>query len=291
MHLMAGLPRSGSTLLTALLGQNKHFQVTGTSGLIDVLLMVRAAWDRLEEHRAMPAFLSEQAKRRVLSAIASEYHSGASDWPNHRVAIDKSRSWLAHLDLAELLLGRPVKVLVPVRDVRDILASLELLWRQNAVTREIPWEAKDHVLFQSAAGRCQAWTRGDGILGIAYNRLYDALRVRGWADRLLLIPFESFTRSPKAHMELVHGFLNEPPFAYDFDEVGPPPAENDLAYGVPGLHRVRNSVRPVESRWRDVLGDVAVPYGVLNRLLGYPEEEVREENVSHDGDLDRVTVG
>ena len=262
IHFLSGLPRSGSTLLTAILNQNPALLATGTSGLVDVLLNLRGLWDRLDEHRAMPAGPCETTKTRVLEAVMRSYHPDQG-----RVVIDKSRSWLGHLDLAERLLGGPVRVLVPVRDVRDILASLELLWRRNAATRLVPWEARDPALFRSAAGRVAAWAGNDGILGTAYNRLHDALRVRGWKDRLLLVPFEVLTEEPEAMLDLIHLFLGLPRFRYNFEPVGWPPCEDDRAHGVPGLHEIRQAVRPVPSRWKEVLGNVAAPYAAYNDLF------------------------
>src|SRR4051794_10572776 len=63
------------------------------------------------------------AKRRILRATLDAYYA-ADPRP---VVFDKSLSWLAHLELAEAVLGCRARMLVPVR---DILASFEKLWRQ-----------------------------------------------------------------------------------------------------------------------------------------------------------------
>ena len=46
IHLVAGLPRSGSTLLMNLLGQNPAIHVTPTSGLVDLVAGVARQWRR-----------------------------------------------------------------------------------------------------------------------------------------------------------------------------------------------------------------------------------------------------
>ena len=50
------------------------------------------------------------------------------------VIFDKSRSWLAHLEMAETIIGRRAKVLVLVREV---LASFERLWRATSATGQV----------------------------------------------------------------------------------------------------------------------------------------------------------
>lgn len=262
--LISGLPRSGSTLLTNILAQNPDFQVAGTSGLVDVLLMVRNQWDQLSEMKAMEPPASEAAKARVLRAILGKYHASVIPYT---ACFDKSRTWLAHLEMVEYLLGRKIQVLVPIRDIRDILASMEMLWRRNAATRQIPYEAKNYLAFQSAPGRCQAWMANDGLVGIAYNRVRDAL-TRGFADRLHFVEYESLTNQPEAKMRAIYSFLEIEPFKHQFEDVEPVCREDDLAYGFPGLHESRRRVEPNPSKWKEVLGAVAEPYGVLNNYQG-----------------------
>jgi sulfotransferase len=268
---VSGLPRSGSTLLLNILAQNPDFQVAGTSGLVDVLLMVRNQWDQLPEMKAMDPVESEAAKGRVLQAMLASYHLTGSvairGGQTPKTVFDKSRTWLAHLEMAEYLMGAKAKVLVPIRDIRDILASMELLWRKVSPTRQIPYEARSYLQFQSAPGRCQAWMAADGLVGIAYGRVRDAL-TRGFADRLHFVDYASLTEMPKWKMEAIYSFLEIEPFKHQFEDVEPVVKEDDFAYGFPGLHESRRKVEPNPSKWKEVLGVVAEPYGVLNNYQG-----------------------
>lgn len=265
IHFVSGLPRSGSTLLVNILGQNPRFQVAGTSALVDTLLLVRNNWDLMGENKAMPPEESEASKVRVLRAMLDSYH--AEEYPLGMIptVFDKSRTWLAHLEMAERLLGRKAKVLVPVRDVRDILASFEMIWRKASPTRQIQHEAAAYRHFSSAKGRCNAWMSTEGPVGIAYNRLRDAF-LRGLGDRLHLVPFDLLTKSPAKAMARIYEFLEEEPFAHDFDNVEQLTKEDDAAYGLQGLHTIRRKVGPCPSRWQEVLGEAAAAYGKLNHF-------------------------
>lgn len=44
IYFLAGLPRSGSTLLANILAQNPSIYVTPTSGIVDMLVQVRNSW-------------------------------------------------------------------------------------------------------------------------------------------------------------------------------------------------------------------------------------------------------
>ena len=144
------------------------------------------------------------------------------------VVFDKSRSWLAYLEMAEAILGRPAKVLVPVRDLRDVLASFELLWRTTAATGQADQEAAHFFEFQTVEGRCAVWTRGDQPVGLAFNRIKDAIR-RGYRDRMHFVRFEDLTREPGKTLDAIYAFLGEAPFPHDFDHIEQVTREDDRA--------------------------------------------------------------
>jgi sulfotransferase len=261
IHFISGLPRSGSTLLANLLAQNPRYHVTGTSGIVDVMLVVRNTWDQLAEFKAMRPEDSEAAKRRVLRGMLMSYHP-----VKHDTVFDKARSWLAHLEMVEAVLGREVRVLVPVRDIRDVLASFEKMWRAVHATRQTQHESKQYPAFQSAPGRCAVWASAENPVGIAYNRVCDAF-TRGLFDRLHLVRYEALTAEPAATMRSIYDFLDDDFFQHDFDNVEPVIQEDDFAYGFPGLHAIRRKVQPQPSQWEELLGEAAAPYGELNDRL------------------------
>lgn len=251
-HFVSGLPRSGSTLLCNILAQNPCFHATQTSGCMDVMFGVRNHWDTLIEHRAHPM---PEAKQRVLRAILHSYYADV-DKP---VVIDKCRGWVSLLEMAESVLGREAKVLVPVRDIRDVLASFERLWRQQAAAGQIPGESEHYFQFQTVEGRLTFWMRDDQPVGLAYNRVRDAL-ARGFADRLHFVPFERLTADPRSTLRDIYAFLDEPAFEHDFGRAEQLTAEDDSVFGFDGLHTIRARVEPVPPRWPQTLGDAAQRY-------------------------------
>lgn len=257
IHFISGLPRSGSTLLANILAQNPRFQATATSGILEILLAVRNTWDKVYEFRAAVDRAEDEAARaRVLRGILESYHA-ARERP---VVFDKSRGWLAHLEMAEAILDRPARVLVTVRDPRDVLASFERLWRSAASHHLSPAEAQSPHDFQTVEGRCEYWARHDQAVGLSYNRIKDALH-RGFADRMHFVRFDDLTRAPGATLRSIYEFLGEPPFdGHDFQHVEQVTAEDDRVYGFPDLHTIRARVEPVPPAWPHYLGDASLRY-------------------------------
>jgi len=251
-HFLGGLPRSGSTLLCNMLAQNPRLHATHTSACMDVMFGVRNNWDRLVEHKAHP---NGEAKRRVLRAILDAYYAEV----RQPVIIDKCRGWVSLLEMAEWALERPVKVLVPVRDLREVLASFEKLWRKNARGGQVRGEAENYFDFQTVEGRCAFWCRKDQPVGLAYNRIKDALQ-RGYRDRMCFVHFERLTSQPEETLRTIYRFLGEEPYQHDFDHVEQVTWEDDTVHGFEDLHRIRPKVEPVPPSWPEILGRAAEKY-------------------------------
>lgn len=255
LHLVSGLPRAGSTLLCNILAQNPRFHATATSGILEMLFQVRNGWDKVIEFRAMDDRQSMATKQRVLAAMLTAYFADV-DRP---VVFDKSRGWLAHLEMAEALLGYRPKVLVPVRDLRDVLASFERLWRQTAALAQTTDEAANYQGYQLLENRLDMWTGNNGPVGMAYNRIKDALD-RGWGAQMHFVRYDVLTAKPAETMAGVYRFLGEPAFLHDFEHVEQVTSEDDRVYGFVGLHTIRAQVRPQASAWPGILGKHAERY-------------------------------
>ena len=255
-HFIAGMPRSGSTLLANILAQNPRFHTTGTSGIMDIMFGVRNSWGNLIEFKAAP---NEAAEIRVLRGILESYYADT----DKAVIFDKCRGWLSLLEMAESILGRKAKVLVPVRDLRDILASFEKLWRENAKLKQIGQESQNYFKYQTVEGRTETWMKPDQPVGLAYNRIKDAL-VRGYRDRMYFVDFENLTSHPREELRDIYDFLEEEHFEHNFNHVEQVTWEDDSVHGFKDLHTIRHKVETLPPQWPKVLGPFAENYGQLN---------------------------
>lgn len=255
-YFISGLPRSGSTLLCNILAQNPRFHTSGTSGIMDIMLNVRNSWGNLEVFKASP---NEDGLKRVLKGILESYYSNI-DTP---VVFDKCRGWTSLIGMVEETIGKKAKILVPVRDVRDVLASFEKLWRENSKTSQITQESENYFKFQTVEGRTEVWLRPDQPVGLAYNRITDAIK-RGFGDRLFLIDFNDMTSKPKDTFKKIYKFLDEPYFEHDFEHVERVILEDGHVNGLKNLDKIRNKVVSMESVWQKILGPFAEQYGKLN---------------------------
>lgn len=246
LHFVGGLPRSGSTLLCNILNQNPMFHATPTSGIIEIMLAIRNQWDNVTFFKAAP---NPEGKEAVLKGILPNYFSTVEE----EVIFDKNRAWVSYIEMAEFALGRKIKMLCTVRDIVDIIASFEKLYRRYTHIWQFPQEKSNLCKWQTVEDRADLWMNAEQPIGIAYNRVRDAFS-RGLGDRLHIVEFDNLTRYPDQTMKTVYDFLGHEYFFHDFNNVKQTTSEDDLEHGIPGLHTIRSKVEPVESKALEILG-------------------------------------
>ena len=229
LHFGAGLPRSGSTMLISLLSQNPRMHGAPVSGLCGIINGIFMNWDKIEFHREVP---NEPAKRRVLKAMLDSYHAD-TDRP---IVFDKDRSWVMHIALLEEILGRKVKMIIPVRPVVEILASFESLRQKNPLN----YTMADEQLGANSTleTRSDYFMNATGPIGSVYNWTKDAV-TSGYLDRMLFVEYNKLVSDPKKQLDRIYAFLEEPVFEHDLSNIRQLVQSDDSVWRFPGLHDVR----------------------------------------------------
>ncbi|NOX40311.1 MAG: sulfotransferase [Alphaproteobacteria bacterium] len=198
-HFIAGLPRSGVSLLTALLNQNPRF-MAGDNDTAEVTLTKIV--ESLADSRSGLELLDQAQKiallRGVLDAV---YH----DRPLGSVVFDANRNWLAHTD--QLVALFPLaRFIICVRNPASIVNSIELSG---------PLNGDEQSLAKSA-------TKLMGIKG-EIGREIDQLRMAlsgQHTERMFVLDYDRLTDDPEEVMDALYDFLREPEFAHDFENLG-----------------------------------------------------------------------
>lgn len=252
LHFIAGLPRSGSTALLSLMAQNSRIYAAPISGLSGMFSGIHANWDVGDFHKELPR---PDAKRRVLRALLEQYHE--TDRP---VILDKERQWIQHIALLEEVLERPVKMIIPVRPLPEILASFEMLRRRQP----IEMTGADAALGPSStlATRAEYFMGSNGPVGMAMNAMGDAVHM-GYINRLLFVDYNRLMTAPKMQLRRIYDFLEEPNFEHDFGNIKQIAQGDWRVHKFPGLHDIRPEFKKESTPARDALGPEV--YGRYNQ--------------------------
>jgi sulfotransferase len=235
VHFISGLPRSGSTLLAALLRQNPRFHAHMSSPLAG---MVDAMLGEMSDRNEYATFISDEQRRRVLLGLFAGYYGEEFA---AQVIFDTNRTWCAKLPVLSRLFP-DFKVIACVRHVSWIVDSLERAIQRNALR---PSFMVDFQTRGTIYHRVEGFAMGEGIVGHAYNALKDAF-FGEHAQHLMLLQYETLVRDPAMAMAAVYDFIGEPQFRHDFDNVHFDASEFDERTGMPGLHAVGRKVAAQE---------------------------------------------
>ncbi|NIL97337.1 MAG: hypothetical protein GTO53_07045, partial [Planctomycetales bacterium] len=250
LHFVSGLPRSGSTLLMNLLGQNPSLHVTPTSGLIHLMRQVVHRWPNTREFRSQGL---ENARPFVLNGLRGLLSGFYQDqFEQGQTVFDKSRGWLQYIEPLEEILARRVKVITMVRDVRAIAASFEKLYRGRGIEGRVP-SGPAAVRTATSEQRARHLLAASQVVGRSLSRVRDA--IDRCPDRLLIIPYPHFTLHPQQTLSVIHQAFDLPPFDYDPDHVAQVTHEDDNYHGRQ-LHTIRPKIEaPPAEPWRGILPD------------------------------------
>lgn len=235
---MSGLPRSGSTLLTAILNQNPEIHASTNSPLLDTIHYTEEyLLYNSEQYKAHP---KPECAHKVLSSIAPNYYFNTPQ----NIIIDKSRGWVNQIQHIKDYITEEPKIICLVRDIQDILVSfLSLIERSNTISFIDKGLIDNHIEITND-NRCDYLMSPQGIVGMSYNALLEAFR-KGNQKHLLLVEYEDLVKNPQQELNIIHQFLNIPYFSYNFTNIQPKFEENDLVYNLQDMHKVRSKVQKI----------------------------------------------
>ena len=265
----SSFPRSGSTLLQNILAQNPDFFVTPTSGLLELIFGARLNYTNGQEFKAQDSALMRKAFLSFCRAGMGAYFDALTDKP---YVIDKSRGWGVHFDLLQMIFEEDPKIICLVRDLRQIVASLEKKFRQNP-DKYRPIENHVNLTGTTTLKRANILLQSAPV-GLALDRLLE-VHQRGWASKILFLRFEDLTAQPAATLQKVYAYLGVPEFAHQFENIAQVTREDDQIFGIPGLHEIRPKIEAQSSDYLEILGRDAVrliqqQYAWYFQLFGYP---------------------
>lgn len=252
-YFMAGLPRSGSTLLSSILNQNPRFYSGPSSPVTSIMLVLEQSIANDELFRAFP---KPQQAGEIIANVIRHYYSDVEK----PVIFDKNRSWVNRIHYIPGYFGVEPKILVPVRDTAEILASFIAMHRRNPYEVDGRINFIDEMLVKSNLSltddnRCQFLASPDGILGQSYNGIKKAL-MEGRQKQLHFIEYNDLVSSPEETMQKVYEFLGEEYYEHDFSRLENVHKEQDAAvYGMADMHHVREKLEKTSIDPSQILSD------------------------------------
>ncbi len=232
IHFISGLPRSGSTLLCAILKQNPRFEASMTSPVVS---LIGSIMPKMTGGSEFAVFFNDDRRRVILRSVVKAYYA---DVAAGKVVFDTNRTWTGRTALLHELYPK-ARIICCVREVGWIIDSMERMLRKNPLqlSRILNYQPGSSIYARTE----MLMNSENGLIGLAWSCLREA-----WfsehAKKLLIISYDKLVREPQATIERLYEELHEPFFKHEFDNVSYEEQDYDAAIGMPGLHKVRQKV-------------------------------------------------
>jgi sulfotransferase len=221
MYFLSGLPRSGSTLLSAILSENKEIHAEGNSAVCQLMWDMKISCDT-SSHEQLLANNRQKTKNDLISSIPSIYYKDVS----RPYILDKCRSWTIpdNLDMIKKYITENPKIIVLTRPVNDIIDSFSQLRKRNlknSDTSDLLIEGSDPLM--------------RSLYGVEFAK-------KNNNGEFIFIEYDNLIDNTEEIINLIYDFCEWEPFKHNLKNIINRYPENDNVYGLLGMHDVRPQI-------------------------------------------------
>lgn len=267
LHVITGLPRSGSTLLCNVLNQNPRFFASSTSFLLPIVNSIVTAWSNSVEIKN----LLDKEKDKTEDRMNDSLKSFIKTWyevENKEVIFDKSRGWvLSHLLLRKIFPDS--KFIITIRDLRNVFASMEKQYLKNPLLEEAVNSVGKTIFY-----RADHQFSPENIIGSPIIGIEDILR-RNASKNTLFVIYEQFSVDPEKAMKSIYDFLGEDYFSHDYNNVVNTSIDSDAYYLYKYPHKGEGKILPCDiDEWKSFFPEelaktIMDRFPIYNNFFGY----------------------
>ena len=241
LHVISGLPRSGSTLLSSLLSQNPDTYASISSPLMGAMLAVR---DQLNmSDFSASSLIREDEQLELYRNMIRGYYAPRRG--SRKIIFDTNRGWTANLGLLHALSPKS-KVIVCVRNMAAVVDSFERLFRANPFV--LPKLFGGPQEWSTVYARVDTLIQRSRQVGGPWIALKEGLYSEHSA-KLLLVEYDLLAQSPLEVLAQIYSFLEMTPYEGHhlsglslLDTEKEKVKQFDVNLGAPLLHQLKTEV-------------------------------------------------
>jgi sulfotransferase len=254
---MGGLPRSGGTLLSAILNQNPLIHAGAQTDLIDLLSVFHFNAPQLESYQAK---VREQGFENAKTQLAYNFYADIEK----PIIIERNRGWngVNGIHIAKALTETP-KMIIPVRNILDILASFVTLTHKYPETNyidqdisRIEFPTKYYRPIDDA--RCDYLMRSGGALDYEILNLHNLTKPE-YNGIFHIVKYNDLITNPEETITSIYKFLEIESYSHDLSNITKSYQEDEMATtGIPSMHQIRNTIDKSKTDYTKILSSYAI---------------------------------
>lgn len=246
-YFMGGLPRAGSTLLKSIIDQNPNIYSGPISPVMELMYHTEEYFKTSEQYLGYPR---PESAYKIIQSYADNFYFNKEE----SIIIDHCRSWPNNIERIRTYLNPNPKIICPVRDVVEILASfVSMVHRNSDQLSFIDKNLIDNGATVDDENRCNYLMSDDGIVEQALWAQSQAF-IRGDDKKyLLIVEYNDLIEDPEGTMRRVYNFLEVDYYEHDFNNIENKHRELDTeVFSLKDMHHVRKKVEKISKKPEDI---------------------------------------
>jgi sulfotransferase len=245
----SGLPRSGSTLLSAILNQNPDIHCGAISPVLEIMYHTEQYFKNSEQALAYP---KPEQHHKIISSVMDNYYSDI----DKSIICDKCRAWPNNVDRIQKYITKTPKILCPVRDVLEILASfIQMIHRNSNQLSFVDKALIEKGYTPTDDNRCDYLMSPEGIVDQSLYAFGEGFNKK-CEKYMHIIEYKNLVHQPERTFRKIYEFLELPYYSHDFENITHKYRErDDDIYGLSDMHEVRKRIQKVSKKPEEVLSD------------------------------------
>ena len=239
IYFLCAMPRSGNTLFASIMNQNPDIAVTANSITLEIMKDLFL----LKKTDVFQNFPDEQSLDNVLDAVYPLYYK----YWNYKIIIDRGPVCTpSNLKVMQRHFKQPIRCIVLVRDVLDVLASY-IKWFETEPTSFLNQ-------YKTLEEKLRQVMKKDGAVA---KELMSIQYLLHHPEMAVFIKYDDLVINPEKELRKVYTFLNLPYFPHTFTNLNQV-VVNGLPYndGIVGknMHTIRtNKIMKVENEYKKLI--------------------------------------
>ena len=246
IYFLSGLPRSGSTLLGSLIGQDPNFTVTPTSPILDILCGANNILDMVNKTYT---FDYPKKSAYIYKSIINGWYEDIST----KYVLDKHRGYPKNIIPLRMFFTPNPKILCTNRPVADVITSYIVLIEKNKDPNNfIDVELKKAGIQINTANRAKIlW---ENFISDPYGSMQYG--IKNCRENLYIVEYDKLIKEPKRILKEIYNFFEIDNFDnHNFGNIHNYCAEEkDVAWGLKNLHDIRKNLAKTSKPAKEVLG-------------------------------------
>lgn len=220
IFFLSGLPRSGTTLFSNIIMQNPDIYSGGNSPVCQLMWDIQESCE-IKCSEQLIATDRQDFKKELISSVPHQFYKNI----DRSIIIDKCRAWTLknNYQMIKDYITDDPKIIIFIRDIKEIVESfVKIGFIPNRIHEDRIFDHDSEPLMKYFYG----------VVSVKQNH----------SKNICVIDYNNFIKNTNEEMLKIYNFLEIDYFQHQYINIIDNSLENDIAYGIPNMHSIRNRV-------------------------------------------------